>query len=337
MNPLRLSISSFDESETLMDSDEPATHSLPAVARLSILLCFILAMLISIEHASRTMHCHRLATQNVEAGIRSALLIRHRSDARQLLFAGNSLIFDDLSQSDLQQSIGPSFLVHLAGVPGSTYFDWQVGLHALFARGSQPDVLVFSISPTQFLRQPAATPVPVSLLWNTREIFDYRREQHLDLAQFSELLLEHYSNFYELRNTIRIYVRKFIPGYEPMINRWDGAVLNPPLKPGPETKAIYSNKLARLAQECGSHTRLVLMISPTNQIEDDTLEPDLAAAAESLSITVVEPVGEREWPLAKFREDQYHLTPFAAAEFSRLVATDLRQKLSSTPIPASGQ
>ena len=152
-----------------------------------------------------------------------ALLIRQSSDYRQLLFAGNSLIFDDLSQQELQQSLGPGFLVHTAGIPGSTYYDWSYGLHSLFARGSQPDVLVFGISPSQFLRGPAATPVPVSLIWSMHEIFDYQREQRLNLTQLTELLLEHYSTFYSLRNTLRVYIRKFIPGYEAMVYRWTGS------------------------------------------------------------------------------------------------------------------
>ena len=269
--------------------------------------------------------------------MRNALLIRQSSDYRQLLFAGNSLIFDDLSQQELQQSLGPSFLVHTAGIPGSTYYDWSYGLHALFARGSQPDVVVFGISPSQFLRGPAATPVPVSLIWSTREIFAYQREQRLNLTQLTELLLEHYSTFYSLRNTLRIYVRKFIPGYEAMVYQWTGSARNCGPVGGVPLEAIYKEKLATLAAECSSHTQLILMLSPTNQMEDEKSEPALKSAAESLGIPIIQPVAEREWPLTKFREDHYHLTPLAAAEFSKLVAADLRRKLDDSTARATGQ
>ncbi len=305
--------------------------------KLAILACLLLTSLVSIEYLARAMHDRRTATLRVEEGLREALLIRQSPNHQQLLFAGNSLIYDDLSQSELQQSLGPEFLVHTAGVPGSTYYDWSYGLHALFARGSQPDVLIFSISPSQFLRGPAATPMPVALLWNLREIFLYQRDQHLDLTQVSELLLEHYSTFYSLRNTIRIFVRKSIPGYEPMVNDWNAAGLGRTAKEGPNTTAIYSDKLATLVAECGAHTRLVLMISPTHQLQDEELEPYLKDAAEHLGLAVVDPIAEREWPLANFREDHYHLTPPAAAEFSRLVATDLRQKLADANVRVAGQ
>jgi hypothetical protein len=320
-----------------MQSAQPIDSRRSSETKLAILLCLLLAMLISIEYLARAMHDHRSATVRVEDGVRNALLIRQSPDHRQLLFAGNSLIYDDLSQSELQQALGSGFLIHTAGVPGSTYYDWSYGLHALFARGSQPDVLIFSISPSQFLRGPAATPMPVALLWNLREIVAYQREQRLDLTQVSELLLEHYSTFYSLRNTIRIFVRKSIPGYEPMVNDWSAAGLSHAVTEGPETPAIYSDKLARLATECGVHTRLILIISPTHQLEDEELEPDLKDAAEHLGIAVVEPIAEREWPLEKFREDHYHLTPPAAAEFSRLVAADLRQKLAYATVRAAGQ
>jgi hypothetical protein len=254
-----------------------------------------------------------------------------------LLFAGNSLVFDDLSQVELQRSLGPDFLVHTAGVPGSTYYDWQLGLRALFARGSQPDIVAFSISPSQLLRSPAATPVPVSLLWSTHEIFAYQREQRLDLTQLSELLLEHYSTFYSLRNTVRIYTRKFIPGYEAMSYEWLGSSANPPSSAGEQAELTYAKRLARLAAECSSHAQLVLVLSPTNQIEDEKLEPTLRAAAQRLGIRVIEPVAEREWPLEKFRDDRYHLTASAAEEFSKLVAIDLRQKLAESTARISGQ
>ncbi len=130
--------------------------------KFGILVCFLTVMMVSVEYLTRAMHDRRQITLSVESGIRQALLIRRNPGHRQLLFAGNSLIFDDVSQPDLQQTMGPGFLVHTAGVPGSTYSDWRYGLRALFARGSEPDVLVFSISPSQFLREPAVTPALVS-------------------------------------------------------------------------------------------------------------------------------------------------------------------------------
>jgi hypothetical protein len=310
---------------------------LPPATKLWILLCVLLTTMISIEYLARAMHDRRDATLTIEDGVRRALLIRRSQDSRQLLFAGNSLVFDDLSQADLQQGLGPGFLIHTAGIPGSTYYDWQLGLHALFARGSQPDVLVFSISSSQFLRRPATTPLPVSRVWSIHEIVAYSREQHISLTAFSELLLEHYSTYYSLRNTVRIYVRKFIPGYESMIDSWNasGAGLTPQF--GPRTQTIFTDRLAKLATECSPHTRLVLIIPPTNQREDEKLEPELRAAAAGLGIPVIEPVTEREWPLTKFREDGYHLTAPAAAEFSKLVAADLRRKLAVPEGRVSGQ
>lgn len=310
---------------------------LAPATKLWILLCVLLTTTISIEYLARAMHDRRDATLTIEDGVRRALLIRRSHNFQQLLFAGNSLVFDDLSQPDLQRGLGPGFLIYTAGVPGSTYYDWQLGLHALFARGSQPDVLVFSISPSQFLRQPATTPLPVSRLWSIHEIVAYSREQHINLTAFSELLFEHYSTYYSLRNTVRIYVRKFVPGYESMVYSWSASGAAPIPQTGPGTEAIFADRLVRLSTECSSHTRLVLMISPTNQPEDEKLEPELRTAAEGLGIPVIEPVTEREWPLTQFRSDGYHLTAPAAAEFSKLVAADLRRKLAEPEGRVSGQ
>ncbi len=318
---------------------KPSTHSNAALSpgrKLGILLCLLIVMTASVESLTRAMHDRRQITLSIEAGIRQALLIRRDPDRRQILFAGNSLIFDDVSQSHLQQAMGPGFLVHTAGVPGSTYYDWRYGLRALFARGSQPDVLVFSISPSQFLRQPSVTPAPVSLLWTTGEIIDYRREQRPTLTTFSELLLEHYSTYFALRDTVRIYTRKFIPGYEAMTNHWSTSPIGL-VEVGPATETIFFDRLSNLAAECGSHTQLVLMIPPTNQANDQALEPALKAAAKNLGIAIIEPIGERDWPPTSFREDGYHLNPAAATEFSKLVAADLKLMLLDTSNHNSGQ
>jgi len=317
---------------------EQANPSPPSSkTKLALLLCLLLTTGACIESLAHLMRERRQATRLVEAGIANALLIRPSQDRRQVLFAGNSLVYDDLSQSDLQQSLGPGFLAHTAGVPGSTYYDWRYGLRALFARGSQPDVLVFSISPSQFLRGPAATPAPVALLWSLREILDYRREERLNLNQLTELLLEHYSAFYLMKDTTRIYLRKFIPGYESMVHHWTAPPPTAVPQSAGDTASSYKKRLANLAAECGTRTQLVLMLSPTNQAEDEALEPALKQAAASLGLPIVEPVAEREWPLAKFRDDRYHLTPPAAAEFSKLVAADLLRKLAAPQNRAEGQ
>ena len=122
-----------------------------------------------------------------------------------------------------------------------------------------------------------------------------------------------------------------------MIYGWTPSTLGPQPNAGPETEALFSDRLSRLAAECGPHTRLMLMLPPTNQLEDEKLEPALRAAAVGLGIDVIEPVVEREWPLTKFREDGYHLTELAAAEFSKLVAADLRRKLAESEGRVSGQ
>jgi len=318
----------------LMD-DQIATS--PLAIKLPVMVCLLCLLMISVEFLARAMHDRRRVTLGIEGGIQQALLIRRDSGYRQLLFAGNSLIFEDISQPVLQQSMGPGFHVYAAGIPGSTYCDWRYGLRALFARGSQPDVLVFSISPTQFLRPAAATPVPVSQLWTAKEILAYNREQRPGLTALSELAFEHYSTFFSLRDTARIYVRRFIPGYEGMLDSWSKSASNAAIDGGPGTETAFAQKLSKLAVECGPRTRFVLMIPPTNQSADKEVEPALRSAAAKLSIPVIEPVRETEWPLADFQQDGYHLSAAAAGEFSKLVAADLAQILDDSPDHASGQ
>jgi len=320
-----------------MRSTDNRTATVPPMRKLWVLLCLVFSLLVSVESLTRAMHNYRKVTLSIEHGVSQALLIRRDPAYRQLLFAGNSMIFEDISQPVLQQGMGSGFLVYAAGVPGSTYSDWRYGLHALFARGSQPDVLVFSISPSQFLRSPAVTPLPFSQLWSTKEILAYNREERLGLTTSSELVFEHYSTFFSLRDTVRIYVRKFIPGYEAMLDDWAKFAPATAIEIGAATEAAFVEKLSDIAVECPLHTRFVLMIPPTNQPADKAAEPALRSAAEKLGIPVIEPVSETDWPLADFQQDGYHLNAAAAGEFSKLVAADLKQILDGSVGHDSGQ
>jgi len=320
-----------------MKSRDDSTATIQPPTKLRILICLLSLLMISVELFTCTMHNHRQVTLAIEHGVAQALQIRSDTTYRKLLFAGNSLIFDDISQPVLQQCMGSGFQVYTAGVPGSTYFDWRYGLRALFERGSRPDVLVFSISPTQFLRPPAVTPPLVSQLWSTKEILAYHRDEQPGLTTFSELVFEHYSTFFSLRDTVRIYIRKFVPGYEGMLDGWAKAAPAPAIESGPAAEAAFVDKLSKLAAECPPHTQFVLMIPPTNQPADKAAEPILRSAAAKLGIPVIEPVRETEWPLSNFQRDGYHLSAAAAGEFSKLVAADIKQMLDSSVGHDSGQ
>ena len=48
-------------------------------AKLTILVCLLLAIMASVEYLARAMHDRRMATLRVEDGVRGALLIRQSS------------------------------------------------------------------------------------------------------------------------------------------------------------------------------------------------------------------------------------------------------------------
>ncbi len=277
----------------------------------------VLAALLVVEGITIVLHSRRRLTAEIERGVDDALAIRGDGGRRQLLFAGNSLIFEGVDRATIQQSLGKAFLVHTAGVPGSTYDDWRYGLRSLFRRGAAPEFVVIAISPSQFLRPSAVTPLPVARLWRTREILAYYREQRPGLSTLSELLLEHFSTFFYMRDTFRIYVRKAIPGYESMVNGWSPASTRPGVPRPDAAQALFLSRLKALQAECKGHAQLMLLIVPTNQQDDAQLEPMLRVAAEDLNIPLIGTIRERGWPRSQFQADGYHLTQAAAKQFSR--------------------
>jgi hypothetical protein len=151
---------------------------------------------------------------------------------------------------------------------------------------------------------------------------NYLRAERPTLTASSELLLEHYSSFFYMRDTIRIFIRKRIPGYVAMVEGWNRHAAVAPREDESRGKENFEDRLSRLQIACGPHARLVLLIAPTRQDIDEALEPSLRSAARKLLIPVIEPVGEKEWPITRFR-DGYHMNSSGAQEFSKLVARDL--------------
>jgi len=307
-----------------------------AKRKLALLLICVFALMIFVECFTRVLHNRRKITLTVEQSIRDAVAIRPVAGKKQALFIGNSLIFMDVTQSDLQDAMGPDYLVHTTGVSGSTYYDWQYGFRALFRRGSRPDVIVFAISPSQYLRAPTVTPMIVSHLWANSEIFAYRRDQNLNLTTFTELLFERYSTFFALRDIVRIYARKVIPGFTDLVGVWGRPTPTRPTENQAPDTQIYLARLRLLTQSLPPGTRFVLLIPPTNQPNDKAGEPYLRAAANDLGISVEEPVNEYQWPSTKFQPDAYHFNYHAAIEYSHLVGADVARLVDfKSPNPPS--
>jgi hypothetical protein len=312
-----------------------------APLKLAILLCCLFLVVMFVEVFTRVLHDRRKVTLTVEQSVEDALAIRHADGRKQVLFAGNSLIFMDVDRNALQDSMGQGYLVHTAGVSGSTYYDWRYGFRALFHRGGQPDLVVFAISPSQFLRAPTVTPLIVSKLWRNEDVVSYFHDLHLNLSTFTELLLERYSTFFSLRDIVRIYVRKVIPGFEDLVGVWARPTPTKPRENQPPTRQAYVDRLSKLARELPRNSQLVILIPPTNQPTDAAAEPFLREAAQELGIAVEEPIHEYEWPSSRFQVDEYHLTPKAAADFSHIVGADVAHlayaQNSRPPVVAAGQ
>ena len=310
----------------MSDTDE-AKHKLLSLTVWVLLLC------VAIECLSVELRTHRRVSLDTSRGVDNVLSIRRRADYTQVAIVGNSLVYEGLSEQVLRGEMGDHVGVETAGVPGSTYYDWEYGLRALLARGSEPDVIVFGISPSQFLRTPIVTALPVSELWRSRDIYSYYRDWHPNPTTVADLLLEHYSTFFSMRDTFRIYGRKRIYGYESMVHEWGttGMATDAVVSSDAALETTFVQRIASLKLECGTHARLVLIIVPTRQVGDESEEPALRAAALRLGVPVIEPVGEREWPPSKFQADGYHLTTAAAGEFSVLAGEKLAQILA-TPV-----
>ena len=320
------------ERRRLMHTDQ-LEHT-PKAERLTILVCLLLATFVpsNILPASCTIAAQRHCAW--KSGVRQRSSSASHPDHRQFLFAGNSLIFEDLSQAELQRALAPASSFTPPAFPARRT---TIGVMdcARSSRAAASPTCSSSHQPQPVSARPRSDTRCPSPSCGDQEIFAYQREQRLRPEPSSrELLLEHYSTYLRARNTLRIYIRKFIPGYESMVYRWPRSGATRPSRRA--TGQLFNGKTHHARRRMRLPYPAYPDAPPHEPIEDERRN-HAKAAAEGLGIPVIQPIAEREWPLTKFREDHYHLTPPAAAEFSRLVATDLRQKLADSTARATGQ
>lgn len=295
-----------------------------------LIVCALLA--IAFEMASAWMFAHLGANSSVIAETNDAT---HLRGSRTVLIVGNSLVLHGIDLHALDAGLGADYVAKKETVVGSGYEDWLYGITSLLDRGSHPGLVVLGFSPAQLIMERPPLGRSAHLVWTARNLARYTFDRGIGLTAASNLMLQHYSAFFALRDQLRQDARKLIvPGFPAMSHDFfDGA----PLPPDSTVDIpIAAERLAQLDSACAAHgVRFAYLLMPTRAPDDAAIEPMLLAAGKRAGVPVLIPVPNRD--LAPSDQlDGYHLNPTGAVAFSSRAGAALRETFDTGPRLSAG-
>jgi len=292
------------------------------------MLCGICAILIiALEFVSNVLLKQysgtylRVSQQYVEAvGSRPS----NPGGPASVLMVGNSLLLAGVDVDRLQKLTATSLRIYPIFLEATTYYDWLYGLRRLFREGARPQVVVVGLPVSSFLGNGVRHEYGPLMLFDAREVLDASSDSGLDRTATSNLLLEHWSTFWDARSILRAQIlRHMIPHFEDLFMLARG---KPTIPQGAEFDRIASSRLRRLREICEAHgAKLILVIPPTPS--SDSVARQMATASRNVGVETLVPINPAVLSTRYYESDETHLNSEGAALFTSALATSLCKKI----------
>jgi hypothetical protein len=293
---------------------------------IKLLLAVCVIFVVSVEvWARQSLTSHSTAYRRVWQQYREAIRSRrsHPGEPASVLMVGNSLLLDGIDVERLQKSTSGRLQIYPMFLEGTHYYDWLYGLRRLFRQGARPQVLVVGLG-MESLLQNAVRPESPMLLFDARDVVDVSSDLGLDRTATFNLLLSHWSVFWDTRRIIRLNVlRRAIPGAGELFT-----LLNkmPSGRIGPEFEAVATSRLRTLRQLGETYGAKVVLLIPPWSTSSEAVRQALAAARKA-GLDPMMPINPSPLPAELFEPDGVHLNAKGAAVFTAALEADLPRKI----------
>jgi hypothetical protein len=184
-------------------------------------------------------------------------------------------------------------------------------------------VLVIGLG-MESLLQNSVRPESPMLLFDARDVVDVSSDLGLDRTATFNLLLSHWSVFWDTRRIIRLHaLRRTIPGAGELF-----ALLNkaPSSGIGSEFEAVATSRLKTLRQLGEAYGAKVVLLIPPWSTSPEAVRQAIAAARNA-GLDPMVPINPSPLPAALFEPDGVHLNAKGAAVFTAALETDLPKKI----------
>jgi hypothetical protein len=281
-------------------------------------------MLVAIEISSIFLAKHYSQTYaRVSRQYAEAVKIRPApsGEPTSVLMVGNSFLLRGLDVDRLRDLTSRTLRIYPIFLEGTGYYDWLYGLRHLFRDGARPQVVVIGLEVNTSLENGVWDESPKMIL-AARDVVGVASDLGLDRTATSDLLLAHYSTFWEKRSFIRrqILVRT-VPHFDelfPFIRFHPQDV---------EFESIAMPRLRNLRELCEAHgAKLILLIPPTPSSEGAVHR--MAIASQKVGVEALVPIDPSALSAKFYQRDAIHLNSEGAARFTSAVANDLPNVVS---------
>ncbi len=237
---------------------------------------------------------------------------------------GNSLLLAGVDVDRLHQLTATSLRIYPIFLEATTYYDWLYGLRRLFREGARPQVVVVGLPVSSFLEKGVRQEYAPLMLFDVREVLDASSDLGLDRTATSNLLLEHWSTFWDTRSILRAQVlRHMIPHFENLFVLAKG---KPGIPQGIEFDRLAVSRLQRLRELCEEHgAKLILLIPPTPSAGG--VARQMATTSRKVGVETLVPIDPGVLSTRYYESDETHLNSEGAALFTSALATYLRNKI----------
>jgi hypothetical protein len=279
-------------------------------------------MLVVIEISSIFLAKHYSQTYaRVSRQYAEALKIRPAApgEPTSVLMVGNSLLLRGLDVDRLRDLTSGTLRIYPVFLEGTGYYDWLYGLRHLFREGARPQVVVIGLEVNTSLENGVWEESPKMIL-AARDVIGVASDLGLDRTATSNLLLAHYSTFWEKRSFIRRQILVHtIPRFDELFPFIRFQMTIPQ---DVEFESIAMPRLRNLRELCEAHgAKLILLIPPTPSSEGAVHR--MAIASQKVGVEALVPIDPRALSAKFYQRDAIHLNSEGAVRFTSAVASDL--------------
>jgi hypothetical protein len=241
-----------------------------------------------------------------------------------VLMVGNSLLLQGVELDRLRALTSSSMRIYPIFLEATGYYDWLYALRRLFREGAKPQVVVVGVGVNYFVSNGVRQEYVPMLFLDGRDLLSVASDVHLDRTGTSNLLLAHFSTFWDTRNAIRMQIlKRLVPHLQELF------LLVSPTPAIPEKREFEQmaiprlQMLSRLCEANGS--KLLLLIPPT--LSSQRAVSQMAGAAHLVGVDVLVPIDPASLPAKFYEQDGMHLNRDGAMLFTTALARDLPEKV----------
>lgn len=260
---------------------------------------------------SRSQYYRRIRSED-----RAAARLRPapQGSPRTMLIVGNSLLFRGVDFAALRSPFAASRFA----VFGTAYYEWFYALRRLFRLGMRPDCVVLCMSAEHFSEPALTDRFSLHFMVDPRDVWPLARDLQAGPALTSSLYFARFSVLYGVGPALRTALFESLlhsPGFVQDVSPPD-----PPPLADAALVPILADRLSAMERLCAAHrSRFVYLIPPTHEPGDLAF----AAAGRTARVRVLAPVPNYALPLSDYADDEHHLNPRGAAEFTAALSRAL--------------